>query len=55
MKIYLKVNRESKSWGADVACEVEEETILDDLMQDEKIIQKQQIARAKSRKLAKDW
>ena len=31
------------------------ESILDALKQDEKIMQKQQIARAKSRKLAKDW
>ena len=31
------------------------ESILDALKQDEKIMQKQQIARSKSRKLAKDW
>ncbi len=31
------------------------ESILDALKQNEKIMQKQQIARAKSRKLAKDW
>ncbi|MEA1882488.1 MAG: tetratricopeptide repeat protein [Candidatus Marinimicrobia bacterium] len=31
------------------------ESILDALKQDEKIMQKRQIARAKSRKLAKDW
>tara|TARA_B100000470_G_scaffold221508_1_gene212039 strand:- start:1475 stop:2224 length:750 start_codon:yes stop_codon:yes gene_type:complete len=31
------------------------ESILDALKQDEKIMQKQQISRAKSRKLAKDW
>ncbi len=31
------------------------ESILDALKQDEKIMQKKQISRAKSRKLAKDW
>lgn len=31
------------------------ESILDALKQDEKIMQKQQISRSKSRKLAKDW
>ena len=32
-----------------------QESILDALKQDEKIMQKKQISRAKSRKLAKDW
>ena len=31
------------------------ESILDALKQDEKIMQKKQISRAKSRKLVKDW
>ena len=31
------------------------ESILDALKQDEQVMQKKQIARSKSRKLAKDW
>ena len=35
--------------------EKQAESILDALKQDEKIMQKRQILRTKSRKLAKDW
>ena len=47
-----KMNSSNEEKDQDLA---QAESILDALKQDEKIMQKKQISRAKSRKLAKDW
>ena len=55
-KLLLKEQNQEESSNEEKDQDLKQaESILDALKQDEKIMQKKQISRTKSRKLAKDW